>query len=184
MGAVSFDIDYTEPRSRLTNGLRLIWAIPHLLITGLLSRVAQLIAVIQWFIVLFTGRRNAGLWGFTNGIVNWQARATAYAGLMYDAYPNFGFEPGAEPVRYSLDDVEPANRLTNGLRLIWAIPAILLSIVLGIAGFVVTVVCWFAILFTGSQPRGMFDFLLKVHRYGTRTTAYVLLLTDTYPAYE
>ena len=32
--------------------------------------------------------------------------------------------------------------------------------------------------------RGMFDFLVKVHRYGVRTNAYVTLLTDTYPKYE
>jgi hypothetical protein len=45
-------------------------------------------------------------------------------------------------------------------------------------------VCWVAIIVTGKQPRGMFDFLLKVHRYCTRTNAYTMLLTDTYPAFE
>ena len=56
--------------------------------------------------------------------------------------------------------------------------------VIGIAGFLVTVATWFAIVFTGTQSRGSFDFLLKVHRLGVRTNAYVLLLTDTYPKYE
>jgi hypothetical protein len=57
-------------------------------------------------------------------------------------------------------------------------------IVVAIAGEVVTIICWFAILFTGQMSQGMFDFLLKVHRFGVRTSAYTSLLTDTYPKYE
>jgi hypothetical protein len=86
-------------------------------------------------------------------------------------------------VQYNLDYAEPVNRLTAGLRLIWAIPAILISMVLGIACFFVTVVTWFCILITGKHPRGQFDFQLKVHRYTLQTHAYVGLLTDDYPQY-
>ena len=68
--------------------------------------------------------------------------------------------------------------------LIWIIPAALIFLVVAIGGYVVTVICWFAILFTGTQPRGMFDFLLKVYRYSTRFNAYIGLLTDTYPKFE
>lgn len=184
MAAITFDVDYTDPRNRLTNGLRFIWAIPHLVIVSVLNNLAQVLAVVQWFIIVFTGKRHQGLWNLTNGVVDWEARAYAYAGLMYDTYPNFGFTGAGEPVRYAATYEEPADRLTNGLRFIWAIPALIITIGLAIAGFVVTVICWFAILFTGTQPRGMFDFLLKAHRYGVRTNAYVLLLTDTYPKYE
>ena len=55
---------------------------------------------------------------------------------------------------------------------------------IGIAAFVVTVISWFAIVFSGEQSRSRFDFLLKAHRFGVRTTSYILLLTDTYPKYE
>jgi hypothetical protein len=75
------------------------------------------------------------------------------------------------------------NRLTVGLRIIWAIPAIIIAAVLAIASFFVGIVSWFAILFTGKHPRGMFDFILKAQRYLLQTSAYTLLLTDTYPKY-
>ena len=60
---------------------------------------------------------------------------------------------------------EPANRLTNALRLIWAIPALLISIVISIAFGVVVLISWFAIVITGAQPHGLFDFSLNALRY-------------------
>ena len=184
MATASFDIDYTDPRDRLSSALRIFYAIPHLIIVGALSYVAQAVAVIQWFIILFTGQRNQSLWNLSRGVLDWQARAYTYVGLMYDAYPNFGFEKKDEPVQFSLVYEESADRLTNALRLIWAIPALIITAGLAIAGMVVTLICWCAIVFTGTQPRGMFDFLLKAHRYSVRTGAYTSLLTDAYPKYE
>jgi len=183
MGEVRFDIEYTERRNRLTSAFRMILAIPHLFVVTALGYAVQAVTVVQWFAILFTGRRIDGLWRFANGFVSWQARANTYAGLMYDTYPNFGFEAGAEPVRYGLEQPREADRLTNGLRFLWAIPALVISAVLAIAAVAVTLVSWFAIVITGRHPRGMFDFMLKAHRYTTRTSAYVYLLTDTYPSY-
>lgn len=184
MAAVTFDITYTEARDKKSSALRIFYALPHLIITNALNSFAQALAVIQWFIVLFTGKRNQSLWTLGRGVLNWQTRATAYLGLMYDTYPNFGFERANEPVAFAVELEEPANRLTCALRLIWAIPAILLAILIGIGAFFVTIASWFAIVFTGKHPKGMWDFLMKAHRYFARTTAYLQLLTDTYPKYE
>jgi hypothetical protein len=184
MAAVTFDITYTGERDRLSSALRILYAIPHLIIVSALSYLSGAISVIQWFIILFTGKRNRGMWDISRGILNWQARAYTYVGLMYDTYPNFGFEGTTEPVVFEFEYQEEADRLTSALRILWAIPAIVILMIVGIGGYLVTIVCWFAILFTGTQPRGMFDFLLKVHRMGVRTSAYTGLLTDTYPKYE
>ena len=184
MANVQLDIEYTAQRDRLSSALRVIYAIPHLIIVGVLGDVAGVLAVVQWFIILFTGKRNLGLWNLSRNILGWQVRVSAYVGLMYDVYPNFGFEKNLEPVTFGLEFEESANRLTCALRMIWAIPAVIVLMLVGIAGFAVTIVCWFAIVATGTQSRGMFDFLLKVHRYGARTSAYTYLLTDTYPKYE
>jgi hypothetical protein len=184
MASVRFDIEYTAERDRLSSALRVLYAIPHLVIVGALGYVTSALSVVQWFIILFTGKRHDGIWTMLLGILNWQARAYTYTGLMYDAYPNFGFEPAQEPVSLLAEIDEPANRLTCALRIIWAIPAIIVMMILTLAGLIVTIVSWFAIVITGSQSRGTFDFLLKVHRYSVRTNAYTALITDTYPAYE
>lgn len=184
MAAVEFDVEYSEPRNRLTTFFRGILVIPHLILLTLWQYVVQALAVIQWFIILFTGRRNAGIWGFTNGWLGYAGRVMAYHGVLFDPYPAFGAGPGPVPVRYALSDEEPADRLTNGLRIIWAIPAAILGALIAIAGTVVTIVSWLVIVITGKQPRSQFAFLVKVHRYMVRLNAYLLLLTDTYPKYE
>jgi hypothetical protein len=52
---------------------------------------------------------------------------------------------------------------------------------LRIATIVVVIIAWFAILFTGRYPRGMFDFLQGVMRWGARVEAYAfVLVTDRY----
>lgn len=184
MAVVTFDVRYTEPRNRLTTAFRAVLGIPHFIITGVWQYLAQLLAVLQWFVVLFTGRRNESMWNLQQQWMGYDARVTAYGGLLFDPWPPIGTDPGATGVTYELQFESAANRLTNALRFIWAIPALIVMFVLGVAGGVVTIVSWFAIVITGTHPRGMFDFLVKVHRYVRRVQAYTLLMTDTYPKYE
>jgi adenylate kinase family enzyme len=116
--------------------------------------------------------------------LDYYSRVVGYTSLLFDKYPAFGSEPGPGPVRNDISFELPADRLTNGLRFIWIIPAALIALVLGIAGCAVALVSWFAIVITGKQPRGMWDFLLKVTRYTLQTQAYGHLMTDTYPKFD
>lgn len=184
MAAVTYDVAYNEPRNRLTTAFRIILAIPHLIVVQVWGYLMEILAVIQWFIVLFTGRRNDGIWNLQWAWLGYYSRVYGYVNLLYDAYPAFGTDPGTVPARTEFRYEEPANRLTNGLRFIWAIPAIVIAAVLGIAMFFVLIAAWFVILFTGKQPRGMFDFILRVFRYILQTYSYVMLMTDTYPSWS
>ncbi len=66
-----------------------------------------------------------------------------------------------------------------------AIPHYIVLLFLGIAAIVSIVIAWFAILFTGRYPRGLFDFVVGVFRWCLRVVAYVFLLTtDRYPPYS
>jgi len=181
--SVTFEIEYTTPRSRVTTFFRYILAIPHLVCVGVLGWVANLLGFVQWLIILFTGKRNRGIWDFQRGVWDWSVRTLSYLSLMYDAYPNFGFVRRDEPVTTDIVFVEQANRLTCALRIIWVIPAAIVTMVVGIAGYVLMILSWFAILFTGSHPRGMFDFMLRSQRMWAHTNAYAQLLTDDYPRF-
>jgi Domain of unknown function (DUF4389) len=56
---------------------------------------------------------------------------------------------------------------------------------LGIAAVVAIIVAWFAILFTGTDPRNLFDFVVGVLRWGNRVTGYAFaLVTDQYPPFR
>ena len=137
MQQVVFDVPYTEERNRGTTAIRIILAIPHLILYGLWQRVAQLAAVVQWFICVFTGKRNKAIWDFSVAAEAYGSRVGSYAGLLHDVFPPFLTEQGAVPSRYSLEYDESVNRLTVALRIIWAIPALILLILIGIAAFVV-----------------------------------------------
>ena len=65
------------------------------------------------------------------------------------------------------------------------IPHYIVLFFLDIAAVVVVVIAWFAILFTGRYPEGMFDFVVGVMRWSLRVTAYAfLLVTDRYPPFS
>jgi hypothetical protein len=184
MSTVQYDVTYSESRNRLSTLFRIVLAIPHLVVANLLLRVAQVLGVIQWVIILFTGKRNRGLFDLQNQWLGYGASTYSYVGVMFDRFPPFVTLNGLDDLRYELEYRDEANRLTNLLRLIWAIPALIIGTIIVVAGTIVTIISWIAIVILGSHPRGMFDFLVKVHRYAVRLNAYLLLMTDTYPKYE
>jgi hypothetical protein len=78
--------------------------------------------------------------------------------------------------------------LNRGLPLVkwlFAIPHFIVLFFLWIGVIVAVIVAWFAILFTGRMPRGIFDYVVGVGRWGNRVTAYALILTtDEYPPFR
>ena len=180
----TLDVPYADTRNRVTVLVRLVLAIPHVIVLYVLNAVAQILTLVHWFIQLFTGKRNPGIAGFVARVVAYQARVGAYAGLLFDEFPGFLDDQGKTPAQVMVPTEEgPVNRLTVGLRFLWIIPAAIIAALIGIAVQVVTIVSWFAILFTGTHPRGMYDFMLKGHRYLLQVNTYGTLLSDTYPKY-
>jgi hypothetical protein len=183
MSRFTYDVGYEETRNRTTVAFRIIMAIPHLIVASLWRELTQLLAVIQWFIILFTGKRNEGIWRLQQSYLYYYCRVLGYVALMYDQYPAFGTDPGPVPVRSEIDYEESADRLTSALRLIWAIPAVIIGAIVGIGAYVIVLISWFAIVITGKQSRGMWDFVLKVLRFTFQLESYVFLMTDTYPKF-
>ena len=87
------------------------------------------------------------------------------------------------PVTFEADYVEKRSRLTTFFRLLLVIPHAIVLALYAIAAAVVVIVAWFAILFTGRWPRGMYDFVAGFLRYATAVHGYWYLLTDKYPPF-
>ena len=183
----SFSLDAPTTMARWRPLVQWILAIPHLIIAGVLGSVSEALAFISWFAILFTGKLPAGLAEFQAMTQRYSMRTFAYSGFLYEDYPPFDFtstsaEPGGSPVSLAFEpELEDRNRLTVAFRIILAIPAIFVAMILFIAAWFVWLAGFFAILFTGSWPAGMRTFIQRVLRFGVQVSAYMLLLTDRYP---
>jgi hypothetical protein len=104
--------------------------------------------------------------------------------FLYDAYPPIGDRAGETGVTLECAYEEQANRVTSLFRVVLAIPALLLLLVLAVGAVIAAVVAWFVILFTAKIPESLFTYLLRVHQLGVRFNAYLLLMTDTYPRFR
>jgi hypothetical protein len=121
---------------------------------------------------------NLELQRFTN-------RLGIYLALMDDRYPSTTDQQSVH-LEYPYPDAE--RDLIRWMPLVkWflAIPHYIILFFLWIAAVVVVIVGWFAILFTGRYPRGIFDFVEGVIRWQNRVAAYAfVLVTDRYPPFQ
>jgi hypothetical protein len=153
--------------------------------SGVLGVAAGLMAIISWFAIVFTGKQPRGLWDFTNFFMSWRANAVAYMALLRDEYPPFGPGDGSYPASFSVAGFpETRNRWSVGLRLIYAIPQLIVLFFLGIAWAITVIIAWFAILFTGRYPEGLYTFGVGYMRWSLRVEAYLLLMRDEYPPFS
>lgn len=165
-------------------------AIPHLIVLYLFGILAQIVTVIAWFVIVFTGRLPEALAKVIVTYNRYNTRVFTYAGFLHDQYPPFDFsdtneDPGGYPAAVSYQPaLEGRNRLTVLLRFIWSIPALIFFYVLYIVVSIVWIIAFFAVIITGGWPNGMRDFVTGVLRCGTRITAYLFLLTDEYPPFN
>lgn len=88
------------------------------------------------------------------------------------------------PVTFEMDFVQQRSRLTTFFRGITVLPHLLFACVYGIAFYVVYIVAWFALMFTGRWPAGLYEFASGFLRYMTRLSAYLYLGVDTYPPFS
>ena len=94
-------------------------------------------------------------------------------------------EPQAYPLNIRGDLSSPPNRGLWLIKWILAIPHFIVLIVLSIVGFVLTIIAFFAILFTARYPRGIFNFNVGVSRWWWRVSFYAGVLgTDRYPPFS
>jgi hypothetical protein len=88
------------------------------------------------------------------------------------------------PVGFEMDYAVTRSRLTTFFRGLLAIPHIIMLYAYTIVFFFAYVIAWFALLFTGRWPDGLYRFVGGYLRYITRVAAYLYLGTDAYPPFN
>ena len=112
-------------------------------------------------------------------------RVYAYLALMVDTYPSTD-EHQAIHLDYAYPDVpRDLNRWLPLIKWLLAIPHFIVLFFLNIAAFVVVIIVWFTILFTGEYPPELFRFVEGVMRWNNRVVAYTITFaTDAYPPFQ
>ena len=205
---VQLDIEYPDrPLNRLTTFFRAFTIIPIAILLGTVSgsevwrwttgsgaTETTTTVVVGAGGLLFAGpllmilfRQKYPRWWFDWNLelTRFSSRVSLYAALLDDRYPS---TDEAQSLRLDVPYPDARTDLNRWLPLVkWllAIPHYIVLFFLWFAAIVCIVIAWFAILFTGRYPRGLFGFVVGVGRWTTRVSAYAfLLVTDRYPPFS
>jgi hypothetical protein len=179
---LQYDVAYPERLSRLLIFVKWLLLIPHAIVLSLLFFALCATTFIAWWAILIIGRYPRGLFNFAMLVLRWWARVNAYGSLLRDEYPPFG--EGDYPVQFELDYPERLSRWKIFVKWLLIIPHVIVFYFINLAMGAVWFVSWFAILFTGRYPRGLFDFYVGGQRWSYRIMVYFMLLTDAYPPFS
>jgi hypothetical protein len=201
---VTFSVDYPDrDLNRLTSAFRIIVAIPIVIVLSLLTgqsvhyatsngtnETATLAAgggiLFLPLVLMILFRQKYPRWWFDWNleVLRFSNRVSAYLALLDDHYPSTD-EEQAVHLDLPYPDARQLNRWLPLIKLLLAIPHFIVLFFLAIAAVVAVIIAWFAILFTGRYPRGLFDFVVGVMRWSNRVTGYALVLaTDEYPPFS
>ena len=199
---VTLTIDYPDRSlNRLTTFFRIFTLIPIAIILAMVGGGNfDLSGMNGWSWVYATGgilflppllmilfRQKYPRWWFdwNVALTKFGTRVIAYVDLLTDVYPSTD-EEQAVHIEIPYPDVpKDLNRWLPLVKWLLAIPHYIVLAFLWIAAIVCVVIAWFAILFTGRYPRGLFDFVAGVYRWTLRVAVYAFLLTtDRYPLFS
>src|SRR5262245_12109679 len=200
------EVEYVDQHNRVTTLFRIVLFIPIAIVYGVLTAgatttsyddtghavtstsggIASGLFFATLLMILFRQRYPRWWFDFALELARFGARIGAYVVLLTDQYPSTVEKQAVHlDIDYPEDVEHGLNRWLPLVKWFLAIPHYVVLFFLSIAAFFVVIVAWFAILFTGRYPRGMFDFVVGVGRWWLRVEAYAfLLVTDRYPPFS
>jgi hypothetical protein len=200
---LDFSVEYPDrDLNRLTTGLRVFTVIPILIVLGSIAGYSGnygagaegttvavggtgLLFLPPLLMIVF--RQKYPRWWFDWNIelLRFSNRIGAYFALMSDRYPSTDERQYVELGVAYPDAREGLNRWLPLVKWLLAIPHYIVLFFLYIGAVFVVIGAWFAILFTGRYPRGLFDYVEGVLRWHNRVVAYAFILaTDEYPPFR
>jgi len=200
---VRFSVDYPDRElNRLTTGFRIFTVIPIAIVLGAIGGYSStwgggtrattvavggtgLLFIPPLLMILFRQKYPRWWYDWNLELLRFANRVGIYVALMDDRYPSTDEQ---QSVRLDFAHPDAQQELNRWLPLVkWflAIPHYVVLFFLYIAAVVLVIVVWFAILFTGRYPRGIFDYVEGVIRWHNRVVGYAfVLVTDRYPPFR
>jgi hypothetical protein len=199
---VQFSVEYPDrDLNRLTTAFRIFVAIPILIVIGAVgghesyasrgddwefaAGAGGLLFFAPLLMIVFRQKYPRWWFDWNLQLLRFTNRVSVYLALMDDKYPSTDEEQSVRLDMPYPDAREGLNRWLPIVKWLLAIPHFVILIFLTLAGLVAVIIAWFAILFTGRYPRGLFDFVEGVFRWWNRVLGYaIVLVTDQYPPFS
>ena len=200
---VSFSATYPDrPLNRLTTALRVFTVIPIAIVLGSIAGYSNqyeasgesatvviggtgLLFVPPLLMILFRQKYPRWWFDWNLELLRFTNRVGVYMALMEDRYPSTDEHQYVSLEMPYPDAREGLNRWLPLVKWFLAIPHVIVLAFLYLGVLIVVIVAWFAILFTGRYPRGLFDYVEGVIRWHNRVVGYALVLvTDEYPPFR
>ena len=199
---LQFDVEYPDRElNRVSSAFRIFTVIPIAFVlaalgtitfnssgqdyTGVVVTGGGLLFLPPLLMLLFREKYPRWWFDWNRELLRFSNRVYAYGLLLSDRYPTTDEQQYVQlEVEYP-DAREDLNRWLPLVKWFLAIPHYIVLAFLWIGLVFAVIGAWFAILFTGRYPRGLFDYVVGVMRWGNRVIAYAfLLVTDQYPPFS
>jgi hypothetical protein len=201
---VGFSVEFPDrPLNRLTTAFRLFTVIPICIVAGSIVGYSNqyydasgesatvvvagtgLLFLPPLLLIVFRQKYPRWWFDWNLELLRFTNRISAYFALMSDRYPSTD-EQQYVSLEMPYPDVRTGlNRWLPLIKWFMAIPHYIVLLFLYLGGVFAVIFAWFAILFTGRYPRGLFDYVEGVLRWHNRVVAYAyILVTDQYPPFR
>ena len=202
---VRFSVEYPDrPLDRLTSAFRIFTVIPIAIVAASIGGYASggeydasgdaqtiviggtgLLFLPPLLMILFREKYPRWWFDWNLELLRFSNRIGTYFALMSDRYPSTDEHQWVRLDFPYPDAKHDLNRWLPLVKWLLAIPHYIVLFFLSIAATIAVIVAWFAILFTGRYPRGIFDFVEGVIRWHNRVVGYAfILVTDHYPPFS
>ena len=183
---VRFSVDYPDrPLDRLTTAFRIFTVIPIAIVLGVIGGYSGgggyggsggdgatvaiggsgLLFLPPLLMIVFREKYPRWWYDWNLELLRFTNRVGTYLALMSDRYPSTDERQSVQLDFPYPDARRDLNRWLPLVKWLLAIPHYIVLFFLYVATFIVLIGAWFAILFTGRYPRGIFEFVEGVIRW-------------------
>lgn len=189
---VTFQAEFVETRSRASTFFRWLLVIPLVIWAWLWSIAVEVVVLIAWFALLFTGRYPEGMYNFAAGYLRFLGRAFGYGYLMTDTYAPF--HGRADPTYPVSVEVAPPLETYGRWRVFLRLPIILLALIALYAAYVFTLVVfgvvsgafwvqWIVIVNDGRARASLQRLTWMYIVLQLRVSSYLFLMAQDFPPF-
>jgi Domain of unknown function (DUF4389) len=193
---VEFSVEYPDRSlNRLTTAFRIFMAIPIVIVAATISGSAGfqtwtaavgaggILFLPALLMIVFRQKYPRWWYDWNLELSRFTNRVWVYVALMDDEYPSTDEQQSVSLQLPYPDAKQGLNRWLPLVKWLLAIPHYIMIVIYGIAAFVLWIVNFFIVLFTGKWNAQHRAFIVKFLRYVLRVEVYILLLRDEYPSF-